>query len=117
MSMQYFLFPEMVSHGVTFLSNGNLSLLKDWVAENLDQVLNLGSENEKEMVKFLQGSFIELDEGITGEDEFKQELGQLITLLGTHNSQSFSGSNASAASSKHNWGAKSQNLYISHHFV
>lgn len=117
MSMQCFLFPEMVSHSVTYLSNGNLSRLKDWVAENLDQVLNLGSENEQEMVKFLQGSFIEFDEGITGEDEFKQELGQLITLLRAHNSQPFSGSNASVESTIHNCETKSQNLYMSLNFV
>lgn len=110
MDTQYDLVPEIRSEIGAYFVGGGLLCLEAWVAEHFDRALQLGNEKEQQLIKFLQGSFIEIAEGVTSENEFKQELINLMADLFPHISQPFSSSNSSMESFSQKFSNSSQNI-------
>jgi hypothetical protein len=110
MDTQYDLFPELQSEIGAYCAGRGLVHLQEWVAEHFDLVLQLGNEKEQRLIKFLQGSFIEIAEEITNENEFKQELVNLKAELFPHTSPTFCSSNSSNESFSLKLSTSTQNL-------
>lgn len=110
MDTQYDLVPEIQSEISAYFSGGELVCLQSWVVNHFDWVLQLGNEKEQQLIKFLQGSFIEIAEGITSEDEFRQELINLKAELFPHISQPFCSSNSLMESFSESFSNSNQNI-------
>ena len=91
---------HMLTHQVIFqkvleyLAGGSFHTLEEWILLNLRDILDSGAEVEKALAKLIEGSAIEIGEGILSESQFKGELQSFVdahrdsfpdTWLGTSN--------------------------------
>ena len=79
------MFLEVVNYQAIFqktleyLDGGSLQPLEEWILMNLQGILNSGSEVEKSLAKLIEGSAIEIGEGIMTEAQLKAELLDFVT--------------------------------------
>lgn len=62
-----------------YLDGGSLQPLEEWVLLNLQGILNSGSEVEKSLAKLIEGSAIEIGEGIMAEGQLSAELREFVS--------------------------------------